>query len=155
MDREMQLFAASRISHYRSAYDSRAGELPTGDFYRDFSKVGLDFGPTFRNIKKPHLRKGKSVFEISIGDPGEIFSTGQPGRHHLIHPTTLDSIFAPTFCAMHDEIKPPTKPMVPTFIEELAIFSGIPDAVGTNLKGVSVAQARSPGEVTADIDVFD
>ncbi|KAH9865618.1 hypothetical protein J1614_009203 [Plenodomus biglobosus] len=155
VDQEMRFLADSRISHYQSAYDACAQELDTDDFYRDLAKVGLDFGPTFRNIKKLRLGKGKSIFEIAIGDPGENFSTGQPGRHHLIHPTTLDSEFAPTFGAVYNGRNPPNRPLIPTFIEEITIFCDIPDAVGTKMQGVAAAQMRGPGEITADIDVFD
>ncbi|KAL6154334.1 Type I Iterative PKS [Exserohilum turcicum] len=155
MAHELSSFLDDQISNYKAANEICAQELDVEDFYRDLGNVGLEFGPTFRNIKKLRLGDGKTVFELTIGDPGEIFSTGHPGRHHLIHPTTLDSIFSPSFSAVYDGRTPPNRPLIPTFIEELTIACDIPDAVGTRMKGVATAKMRGSGEVSADINVFD
>ncbi|PSN64199.1 beta-ketoacyl synthase domain-containing protein [Corynespora cassiicola Philippines] len=154
-DREIWAFMKHQVSRYEDAVATCTHELPVEDFYRDLSKVGLEFGPSFRNVKRLRRGEGKTVFEMKIGDPGETFSTGQPGRHHLIHPTTLDAMFSSTFSAAYDGINPPNRPLIPTFIEELTISTDIPDAVGSRMTGVATAKKRGYGEVSADIDLFD
>ncbi|GJD05130.1 polyketide synthase [Colletotrichum higginsianum] len=155
MDNELKAALDADLAEYNDASEESSGFLNVDKFYQDLNGVGLGFGPAFRNVTRLRVGTAQSVFEVTIGDPGETFSSGQPGRHHLIHPTTLDSIFCPTFAALYKGLQPMDKPIIPTFIEELSISCEIPDVVGTKLKGFAKAKLRGFGETTADIRVFD
>ncbi|TDZ14445.1 Highly reducing polyketide synthase ZEA2 [Colletotrichum orbiculare MAFF 240422] len=155
MDRELSASTKSSIENYNQARNTCSHDLSIDKFYKDLADVGLGFGHTFRNITSLRLGPGQSVFELTVGDPGETFSTGQPGRHHLVHPTTLDSLFSPTFAALYDGANPLTRPFIPTFIEELVVSRAMPDAVGSRLRGFARAARRGFGEISADVDVFD
>ncbi|GJC89470.1 highly reducing polyketide synthase ZEA2 [Colletotrichum liriopes] len=100
--REEDAAVISCLAEYKAAAAACVDELAIDNFYRDLANVGLGFGATFRNMQKIKFRPGESVYDLTIGNPGETFSTGRAGRTHLIHPATLDSIVSAPFAAYYD-----------------------------------------------------
>lgn len=146
----------SCLAEYEAAANACVDGLAIDDFYRDLANVGLDFGATFRNMQKIQFRPGESVYGLTIGDPGETFSTGRPGRTHLIHPATLDSIVSAPFAAYYDGPgKPLTRPYIPVFIQDFEISVDVPFAIGTPVKGFSRAKRHGIGEIESEIYMFD
>ncbi|KAI6350677.1 hypothetical protein MCOR25_010479 [Pyricularia grisea] len=154
--REENAAVVSSLAKYRTAMDACEYDLPVDQFYQDFANVGLAVGPAFRNVKKLRFRPGQAVYEASIGDPGETFDTGRPGRPHLIHPTTLDSILSTPFAAYYGGPgAPPTKPYIPVCFQELEISADMPFETGTPLRGCSTATKYAVNDLESDMYVFD
>ncbi|KAK6206411.1 beta-ketoacyl synthase domain-containing protein [Colletotrichum tabaci] len=146
----------SCLAEYDAAADACVDQLAIDDFYRDLANVGLGFGATFRNMQKINFRPGESIYDLTIGDPGETFSTGRAGRTHLIHPATLDSVVSAPFAAYYDGPgKPLTRPYIPVFIQEFEISADVPFDVGTPVKGFSRAKRRGISEIESEIYMFD
>ncbi|KAI6355122.1 hypothetical protein MCOR25_008327 [Pyricularia grisea] len=155
-DGEEEAAVSSALVDYQAAAAACTDELTVEDFYRDAAATGLGFGPTFQNMQKIWYRPGEAVYQIRIADPGETYSSAQPGRTHFIHPTTMDSIVQTTFAAMYaGPGKPVTELFIPTFVKELEFSADLPFDVGTTLQGFTTAKAHGIGEIDATMDIFD
>lgn len=66
--------------------DSREGSIE--DFYGDYVKVGINFGPTFRNVQELLHRNGSVLGRIELNE-----ELRQEAELFQVHPTLLDGCF--------------------------------------------------------------
>jgi zearalenone synthase (highly reducing iterative type I polyketide synthase) len=155
--RELAAILETRIAHYQDVVGSCLRAVSVKDFYQDLYNIGLCFGETFRNVTRMLSGPEQCAFEITVGDPGETFSSGQLDRPHLIHPTTLDALFQALAGALYTAGGglAITKTIIPTFIAELEISYDIPAEVGTCFKGYGESRKHGFRDVVANIFLFD
>ncbi|KAL8713811.1 MAG: hypothetical protein Q9225_006708, partial [Loekoesia sp. 1 TL-2023] len=114
--------ADSQAAHYQAIIDkhdhSCQKALEPADIYSRFSRGGLDFGPTFRNITAAFAAEGYSRGVVTIPDSAKMMPDAFE-KIHIIHPGTFDACFQVTdFAASggdlsHNDI------YVPTFVKNM------------------------------------
>ncbi|KAI0474037.1 hypothetical protein GGR56DRAFT_696770 [Xylariaceae sp. FL0804] len=144
-------------TYWRDTIDSEFKDcekgLPDKELYDTFEALGLQFGPTFRNLRNVTVgQRCNSRSEIEAPDTAatmpqntEFFNT--------IHPALLDSCFQAAFPALvqSGRLK---DPMVPTFIEELSIQASIPKQPGATLSAYASTKPFVLRDAVSDITVF-
>ncbi|KAL1623909.1 Type I Iterative PKS [Neofusicoccum ribis] len=74
-------------------------EAKPDDIFDFFQSVGIYHGPAFRNLKQIMSAPGRSATTFAVADT----TASMPGnfqREHLLHPTTLDSVFQAAYSAL-------------------------------------------------------
>ncbi|KAB2573735.1 Lovastatin diketide synthase mokB [Lasiodiplodia theobromae] len=74
-------------------------ESTPDDMFEFLQSVGIYHGPVFRNLKKIMSGEGRSATTFSVADT----AASMPGNYqheHLLHPTTLDSVFVAAYSAL-------------------------------------------------------
>ncbi|KAK2765219.1 Type I Iterative PKS [Arachnomyces sp. PD_36] len=115
--------------------------------YENFETVGLKYGDLFRNffdIMVSGERKGL----IMGGSTTPDLTSAMPKNYvhsHLIHPTTLDSMFVAGLVAIcdHGGQNVLRRPMVPTYIKEAWLSSEISSEAGTNFNSYGKAAIQA------------
>ena len=113
----------AELLHNASNIKSRCKtDLDVKAFYEHMSLLGLDYGPTFANLKRASVGPKVCVGTISIPDTAATMPMGFQ-YPVIIHPATLDSLFHGLFAALAADAGPLKDPMVPIFLEELFVAS--------------------------------
>ncbi|PLB36893.1 putative polyketide synthase [Aspergillus candidus] len=119
-------------------------------FYTMLSDIGLEYGPTFTNIKHAHFTSDTSIAQISIPDTASVMPEGFE-YPHLIHPCTLDSIIQTIFINM--DMK--ENPAVPVYIKQMIMSMKTPRTAGTALDTCTKVRKSRKGDLLASISVLD
>lgn len=98
--------------------------------------VGINHGPVFRNIKSiiQSGKKQRSVTTFVVADtsvPNDVL------RHHVLHPTTLDSVIQSSYTALPGAGSRLESPLVPRAFEEVWVSSRIDHTTGHSFKAYS------------------
>ncbi|KAJ3942859.1 uncharacterized protein N0V96_007088 [Colletotrichum fioriniae] len=125
------------------------------DFYDQLESVGVEYGPTFRNVFEAGAVTGEHCAHgrISIPDTKSAmpFDFEYP---HLIHPATMDAIFHLLFVAFSDG-KPLQDAAVPYTLKQMYIAADLPRGEGGVFSGYA-KRLRSDGrETSGDLIVSD
>ncbi|KAI1462907.1 ketoacyl-synt-domain-containing protein [Daldinia caldariorum] len=117
--------------------------------YESLDVIGMNYGRLFQNIESLHKRDGVCVGTIRIPDTKYVMPANFE-YPHIIHPTTLDSVFQ---TALGFE----NGPMVPSFIGSLYISANSPMLSGADKQLVAYTYAKSNGRLgaTASFAVSD
>lgn len=132
--------------------------------YADLERVGLEFGPLFRNLTSvqtadSHVtgKTGQALGTLKI--PG--IASAMPSQalaEHVIHPPVFDSIIHLFLFAFQASStgggKPLTEPMVPVAIKSMWLSADIEASPGAELTVHSSAQLASHKRFGADITVW-
>ncbi|ROT34686.1 phenolpthiocerol synthesis polyketide synthase ppsA [Sodiomyces alkalinus F11] len=105
--------------------------------------VGMNYGPTFRNIKSVSKGDKQCVGTVVIPDT----KSGMPCQFefdHILHPATLDAVFQMLFAI--DET-----PMVPTSLSSLFVSADVAQGAGKELFGYASAARSGLRGAEADI----
>ncbi|ORY57229.1 uncharacterized protein BCR38DRAFT_461375 [Pseudomassariella vexata] len=128
--------------------------LPASDLYSAFDNMGLQFGPTFRNLDEVFLGSmDNSRSVITVPDTRSTMPH-QTELFNLIHPAVLDSCFQSAFPSVIHPAKL-RDPMVPTFIDKLVISSSVSRKVGSKLIAYASAEPFILRNRKSHIAVFD
>ncbi|PKY01155.1 polyketide synthase [Aspergillus campestris IBT 28561] len=119
-------------------------------FYTMLSDIGLEYGPTFTNIKHAHFTSDTSIAQISIPDTASVMPEGFE-YPHLIHPCTLDSIIQTIFI----NINMKENPAVPVYIKQMTMSLKTPTTAGTALDTCTKVRKSRKGDLLASISVLD
>lgn len=119
-------------------------------FYTMLSDIGLEYGPTFTNIKHAHFTSDTSIAQISIPDTASAMPEGFE-YPHFIHPCTLDSIIQTIFIKM--DMK--ENPAVPVYIKQMIMSLETPTTAGTMLDACTKVRKSRKGDLLASISVLD
>lgn len=68
------------------------------DLYATIRATGIDHGPIFQNIQTVNQRENQSVASVKVADTAATMPCGHEDPH-VIHPTTIDSIFQASYSA--------------------------------------------------------
>lgn len=69
------------------------------DMFEFLQSVGIYHGPAFRNLKKIMSAEGASAATFAVADTAASMPGGYQ-QEHLLHPTTLDSVFVAAYSAL-------------------------------------------------------
>lgn len=123
-------------------------------FYQNLVKIGLKYGPVFMNIKKIRIGGGKSFCAVDVPETGFKPTDGSTHRPHIIHPSTLDSMFHSAFAAIQGVEDDMKQAMVPRTIDEVYVAAEIPYQPETRMSGFSNAEKHGFNGLKADITMF-
>ncbi|KAI1376577.1 hypothetical protein F4677DRAFT_418954 [Hypoxylon crocopeplum] len=131
---------ASVAESYRAEY-SRVSSLPlqdrnTAKFYEKFSKLGMQWGPTYQSLESSRAGGAVVCSTLQIPDTKSLMPENVESQH-IIHPATLDGAFQ-MLMACHGV----TKPTVPKYIERIQISTKLPTKEGTRLYGFADIKER-------------
>jgi len=107
-------------------------QIDIKEFYQQLQVLGLEYGPTFANLKSARVAPNMCVGTISIPDTAATMPMGFQ-YPLIVHPATIDSIFHGLFAALATDSGPLRDPLLPVFVEELFVSSGISAAPGHQL----------------------
>lgn len=138
-DRQVQ----ARLLQART--DCRRRENPES-FYMELARIGLKFGPAFRNMSEIWMGKSQSYCTVDVVNPSSKRASDKR-RPFIIHPATFDPILQTITAALGL----PSRTPVPTAIEELVISADIPCEVGRRLHVCSNAVPRGNYDILSDI----
>ncbi|OTB04012.1 hypothetical protein M426DRAFT_59505 [Hypoxylon sp. CI-4A] len=147
--RERFLQADSYYQDYLDVKNTCDEPVIPRQLYETLDVIGLNYGPLFQNISSLHKRDGACVGVIRVPDTKAVMPANFE-YPHLVHPTTLDSIFQTAF-AMSSE------PMVPSFLGSFYISadSYALSKAGGELAAYARADRRGLRDATACFTVSD
>jgi len=129
--------------------------LNVDDFYNDLDTIGMQYGPTFRNMVSLTAVPSRKASYGSVAIP-DTRST-MPGDYespHVIHPATMDSIFHLAIASYHTG-EPPSQAVVPYSIEEIYVAYDQPKEPGTLYSGYSRLLSHRGHEIASELVVSD
>ncbi|KAK0641933.1 hypothetical protein B0T16DRAFT_334009 [Cercophora newfieldiana] len=94
------------------------------EIYSSLRVGGICHGPIFRNMQTIRARNKQSVVTFSVVDTAALMPKHHQ-HHHVIHPTTLDSVFQAVYTAIPGAGSKPDKPRVPRSIGKLWVAHNV------------------------------
>lgn len=94
------------------------------DIYAQLRLADIYHGPIFQNLDKIQVSDGRSASELSVPDIASIMPS-QYQTEHVIHPTTLDTVFVSAYSAILSDDSQQGDAKVPKSIKNLWIAKGI------------------------------
>ncbi|KAI1734273.1 PKSN polyketide synthase for alternapyrone biosynthesis [Xylaria scruposa] len=124
------------------------------EFYGDLDNIGMQYGPTFRNVKTLTAVPSKNASYGTVAVPDT--KSTMPSNYespHVIHPATLDSIFHLVIASL--DAGRPKQSAVPYSIEELYIAHEQPQGAGALYSGYGRLLSQSGHEILTELFVSD
>lgn len=149
--RGMGLGAKASQQVRESAYRIR---ISPNDLYASLRAGGINHGPIFQNIKGIRARSKQSITSFTIADS----EATMPKRHqhqHVVHPTTLDSVFQAAYTAVPGAGNTLGTPKVPRSIRNLWVASGTSTVPGHPFKAYTDLEHIDSQTMTTSIRVSD
>ncbi|KAI6355517.1 hypothetical protein MCOR25_008163 [Pyricularia grisea] len=115
------------------------------NFYMELARIGLEFGPAFRNMSAIWMGKSQSYCIVDVVNPSSKCDSEQ--RPFIIHPATFDPILQ----TITPAVGLPSRTPVPTAIEELVISVDVPYKVGQRLQVCSSVVPRGNYDIMSEI----
>lgn len=116
------------------------------DLFAGFRSVGIYHGPVFQNLERVQVGDGQSVSTLSVADVSSVMPANYQHKH-VIHPTTLDSVFVSAYGALLGTDSSQDGPnKVPKTIKSLWLSNNISSQAGHKFESyvkVQRAEARS------------
>ncbi|KAL2193905.1 polyketide synthase [Corynascus similis CBS 632.67] len=109
-----------------SAYRIR---ISPRDIYANLRAGGISHGPIFQNLRTIRSRGKQSVTTFTVAD-SKATMPKQHQHQHIVHPTTLDSVFQAAYTAVPGAGSTVGTPKVPRSIRKLWIAHGINNEAG-------------------------
>ncbi|KAK4244100.1 polyketide synthase [Corynascus novoguineensis] len=109
-----------------SAYRIR---ISPRDIYANLRAGGISHGPIFQNLRTIRSRGKQSVTTFTVAD-SKATMPKQHQHQHIVHPTTLDSVFQAAYTAVPGAGSTVGTPKVPRSIRKLWIAHGINSEAG-------------------------
>ncbi|WEW58678.1 hypothetical protein PRK78_004146 [Emydomyces testavorans] len=132
--------------------------LPIARIYENLDDLGLTFGPLFQNLSDVKLGRGsgKATGIITIPD----VASSMPKRFlypHVVHPCTIDSALHLFLASVLDSVGEDrlSTAMLPTFIREVWVSSGITSRVGHMFRGYGKSTLVASQKYETDIMIWD
>ncbi|KAI5461002.1 PKSN polyketide synthase for alternapyrone biosynthesis [Mariannaea sp. PMI_226] len=135
-----------------SEHDSSS--VNVDEFYQDLDNIGMQYGPSFRNVVSLTAVPSKNASYGTVAVPDT--TSTMPSHHespHIIHPATLDSIFHLVIASL--DAGRPKQSAVPYGIEELYIARNQPQGSGALYSGYGRLLSQSGHEMTTELFVSD
>ncbi|KAH6869417.1 lovastatin nonaketide synthase [Thelonectria olida] len=134
--------------------ESDSSDVNVDNFYKDLEAIGMQYGPSFRNVVSLTAvpSKGASYGTVAVPDT----KSTMPSHHessHVIHPATLDSIFHLVIASL--DAGRPKQSAVPYAIQELYIARDQPQGSGALYSGCGRLLSQSGHEMTTELFVSD
>lgn len=112
--------------------------LKPNELYDSLHGHGVQHGPSFRNIEGDILQsEGKALTKLVIAKPTSATAEERRGPH-VIHPTTLDSVFQAAYPCLSQDGQKTVGAAVPRSIKGLFISSALSHEPGSRLEANAV-----------------
>ncbi|OCL05917.1 reducing type I polyketide synthase [Glonium stellatum] len=129
----------SRFDTNRGAYTKL---VEPGDIFKFFQSVGIHHGPTFQNLTEIKFSEGRSVTSFNVADTASVMPEGYE-HEHLLHPTTLDSIFQAAYSTLTGAGFSQMTAMVPRSINKMFVSESINRNAGHRMQAYSTLHRHS------------
>ncbi|TQN70639.1 Reducing polyketide synthase FUB1 [Colletotrichum shisoi] len=146
---------ATLLNEWGDVQKSSTEEIDMETFYDELEVVGVDYGPTFRNVFQAGVVSGEHCAHGSIRIPDT--KSTMPFNFefpHLIHPATMDAMFHLLFIAFSDG-KPMEEAAVPYTLKHMYVSTDLPQGHGSIYKGYAKRLRSSGRETSGDLVVSD
>ena len=137
----------------RKMTEYRIGVGPS-DVYESMHRVGIQHGPIFQNLKTVRARSQGSLAVLEVADTASVMPF-QFEHSHLIHPTTLDTVFQAVYAALPAAGAQLASAQVPRSIKNMWISNSIKQGSGTSLSAHSQVRDNNKQSFKADVTVVD
>ena len=148
LNREEELMITDQKNELNRMRRQCTRNVDVANMYRELRKIGNDYGSTFSILDNLNTSVTEAVGTVRIPNVAECMPSSfiQP---HVVHPTTLDSLFHINLPLFHSNCS--TGPAIPVFIKELTISSNILKDPGCEL---TLGTKLKPGGLrSAQIDI--
>ncbi|KAF3386431.1 Compactin diketide synthase mokB [Penicillium rolfsii] len=135
--------------------EADSADVNVDEFYKNLDTIGMQYGPSFRNVQCLTAVPSKKASYGSVAVP-DTRST-MPKNHefpHVIHPATMDSIFHLVIASL-DAGQPVKQAAVPYSIDEIYIAHDQPNEVGAIYSGYGRLLSYNGHEITTELVVSD
>ncbi|KAK2806488.1 Type I Iterative PKS [Emmonsiellopsis sp. PD_5] len=133
--------------------------LDDGELFEGLKTIGNEYGTTFRNLSNVTVSGQQAGATTGVATTPDLAVVMPKGfiHPHLIHPTTLDSMFLAGLIAIadHEDRTVPRFPMVPTFIKEAWVSADINSQAGTSFRYQGKASPIAHNVYTFDLKGSD
>lgn len=153
MKKEIELENAARKLQFIEGKE--ACQQPARSFlYDTIETVGMQYGPTFRNMTELYAGPSSSYGVISVPDTKSIMPMGFE-YPSVIHPATLDSVLHLLFPSISGTEQSISEAVVPISFDRVFVSADIPNIPGTKLHGISTAKKMSYTTWTSSLTISD
>lgn len=146
-------FQPAHKAQTESKYRTR---ISPKDIYAGLQSGGICHGPIFRNIQSIRARRfsNKSVTSFTVADS----QATMPKHHqqpHVVHPTTLDSVFQAAYTALPAAGTGFNDPKVPRTISKMWVAYDISSEAGHSFKAFTHLKHNDSQTMTTDLTVLN
>lgn len=128
--------------------------IPAETFYKMFDrKMNLQYGPLHQNVTRCIAGVGEGLGSVTIPDTKAIMPS-QYEYPHLIHPSTLDSVFHMQALGYLHSLSG-EESLIPISIDSITVAADVPTAPGSELVGYSKGTQAVSGDSVGDIVLSD
>jgi acyl transferase domain-containing protein/2-polyprenyl-3-methyl-5-hydroxy-6-metoxy-1,4-benzoquinol methylase len=124
------------------------------DIYAGMRSGGICHGPIFQNLHTIRAREKESVSSFVVADTAATMPS-QYQQPHVIHPTTLDSIFQAAYTALPGAGSQATSPQIPRSINKLWISHRMSSEPGHHFHAYSRMKRADLQSFDAEIEVVN
>lgn len=124
-------------------------------FYQNLQDIGMQYGPSFRNVTSLSAAPSSSASYGTVAVPNT--KETMPKNYespHVIHPATMDSIFHLTLASLGGG-QPVTQSAVPYSIGEIYVSNQQPKDAGSLYSGYGRLLSQQGHEITTELIVSD
>ncbi|OQE20988.1 hypothetical protein PENFLA_c015G08410 [Penicillium flavigenum] len=135
--------------------EADSAEVNADEFYNNLDTIGMQYGPSFRNVQSLTAVPSKKASYGCVTVP-DTRST-MPRNYetpHIIHPATMDSIFHLVIASLNAG-QPVKQAAVPYSIDEIYIAHDQPKEVGAIYCGYGRLLSSNGHEITTELVVSD
>ncbi|KAE8834902.1 hypothetical protein PTNB85_06235 [Pyrenophora teres f. teres] len=118
--------------------------------YDTVETIGMNYGPTFRNMTELFAGPNASYGVIKVPDTKAVMPKGFEFPY-VVHPATLDSVLHLVFPSISGEDQALNEAVVPRSFDRIFVSARIPKTAGTELHGCSTAKKLSYTTWTSNI----
>jgi len=129
-----------------------ARRIDPNDMFAGLRSVGINHGPIFQNMKSI-VQSGKEKRSVSTFVVADTTVPNDLPRHHVLHPTTLDSVVQAAYTALPGAGSRQDSPRVPRSIEKLWVSSHISHDAGHIFKAYSSLSRADAQSIQANISL--
>ena len=145
-------YKGTAIDRTKSTEESLPQKLEAPDLYESLRQIGLNHGPVFRNITSIRRGSNKSSCEFEIVDSAATMPFYFQ-QEHVLHPTTLDSVFQAAYTTLPSAGKKQNVAMLPRFIRSISVSQDIATRPNTVLVVDSVMRKLTPQGFESDATI--
>nr|ADA79525.1 polyketide synthase [Delitschia winteri] len=138
-----------------ASYEEKCQKQPKVDqFYTELTALGLEYGPTFANLRQLKSAPGTCIGKVEIPDTAAVMPKNFQ-YPFVVHPATFDAFFHTIFAALAAQLGKLKDPAVPVSAEEIYIAHDITKCPGDMLDVYTSTEQKDYRFMSASIAVFD
>lgn len=122
--------------------------------YNSLQAVGVYHGPSFRNLLSIKFSQGQSVSTFAVADTASLMP-GKYEQSHVIHPTTLDSVFQSAYSTLPGAGSQNSNAMIPRSIKNMYVSHDISSEAGRRFDAHSVLHRHNSRGFESSVLVRD